>query len=913
MRNTDSFKSMVAGFGMVVALFCVIALVVGQLVSDAHDSLEKVVGPDFEGIRRTESLMRAIGEAEISLRGHERTNDPALLQAHHKALSAFATHRDVLLVQMSTEPEEVHARLAALVHRLDTLFGNWARAAREDTYATAAEEVAAMTEVHVAWRDLLNAVEYARTGSAATAVKRLSRITPTLWATNGFAALATILLAALLARRVLRDYERLALAAEQVAHGRFGDLHLPRGRDAARVSQAFSRMVTNLSERDRVVAALNAASRALSEHVRLPEALEPFVAALQDVLPVSDAAIFAVDEDGTRVLGMWPHQTEELEPLTEEERRRPSVAQKCFRERVPQVSNDCAAGEWLESGVAVRRGLSSCLYVPLVLRDQTIGVVAVGCEQPDAYGPEHAEMLQTLAGQIAGRVALSELNSRLDEKNAELARASSAKSDFLAMMSHELRTPLNAIIGFSEVLGDQAFGPLNDRQATYVRNVLDSGRHLLRLINDVLDLSKIEAGRLEIRREPCAALDLCQAAMTIVQPAADRKRLVLTARGDALLDADPVRSRQVLFNLLSNAVKFTPDGGRIDVQVEERGEQAVISVTDTGIGISEDDQSRLFSAFTQLDRPQTRTVEGTGLGLALTKRLLELQDGTIEVESTPGHGSTFRITLPLARTRRNTGSPSGPSAGDGPLVLVIDDEAGARELLSMALTQSGYRVMEADTAEEGFALAMEHRPAAITLDLVLPGMDGWELLRKLKTEPATATIPVLIVTIRDDGQKGLVLGASECLTKPVDRDRLVSALRRCGITAPGGLVLAVDDDPDALALYETVLASVGYRLIRQTGGPGAASTIREIRPDLVLLDLLMPGVNGFDVLDRLSELPGRPVPVVVITGKTLTDEDRARLAKAAAIIEKTRMGGPTELRDMLLSAIDGSLKRRQVA
>ncbi|MCA1841779.1 MAG: response regulator, partial [Actinobacteria bacterium] len=397
--------------------------------------------------------------------------------------------------------------------------------------------------------------------------------------------------------------------------------------------------------------------------------------------------------------------------------------------------------------------------------------------------------LETLAGQF------NEMATRLQESYAGLERtvedrtrelraaleqlevANRHKSQFLANMSHELRTPLNAVIGFSEVLKEHMFGELNERQDEYVTDILASGRHLLALINDILDLAKVESGRMELEVARFSLAATIDEAVAMLRERAGRAQITLEtdlAEAADQVDADARKVKQIVVNLVTNAVKFTPPGGRVTVETRRDDGEITVAVRDTGVGISAADQDRIFDEFRQAKDGPATTQEGTGLGLALAKRYVELHGGRIWVESTPGDGATFGFTLP-APTVPEGPAPVGPPAGKGLLVLVVEDDPAARQLLTIHLTNAGFLVAEAEDGSEGLAAACQLHPALIVLDVVIPGLDGWDLLTRLKGDPALAGIPVIVVSMLDDEKKGLTLGASDYLVKPVGRDQLLTA------------------------------------------------------------------------------------------------------------------------------------------
>jgi CheY-like chemotaxis protein/anti-sigma regulatory factor (Ser/Thr protein kinase) len=479
-------------------------------------------------------------------------------------------------------------------------------------------------------------------------------------------------------------------------------------------------------------------------------------------------------------------------------------------------------------------------------------------------------------------------------------------------MSHELRTPLNSIIGFSEILEDGGAGALNDKQQRYVANVLLSGRNLLQLINDILDLAKVEAGRMELMPSEFDVRAALEQVRAIVATLADRKHLEVRlqiADEVSLLTGDQAKFKQILYNLLGNAIKFTPDGGRVEVTARlvtlpesgGTGNALEVAVADTGIGISPEDLNRIFNEFEQVTGVQ-RDQEGTGLGLALTRKLVELHGGRVWVQSTIGRGSTFRFTIPAPAARAEAGEPAQVPVGaarmdqEGPLVLVIDNDSGARDLLTHYLAEAGYCVESAGSGEEAIRLVQSLRPAAITLDMLLPDRDGLLILAQLKGDPDTRGIPIVVVSVTDRRELGFSLGAADWLVKPIQKAALLSALDRT-VTRPRSgepTILVVDDEPATVEYLRELLGQRGFAVLSAAGGRAGIELALSRNPDVILLDLMMPEVNGFDVVRALREHPeARQIPILILTGMDLTREDAARLGSSVqAVVAK---GGPERL------------------
>ncbi|MBI4989959.1 MAG: response regulator [Rhodocyclales bacterium] len=514
----------------------------------------------------------------------------------------------------------------------------------------------------------------------------------------------------------------------------------------------------------------------------------------------------------------------------------------------------------------------------------------------------------------AARRALLMSEAELRRLNESLDRANRTKSDFLASMSHELRTPLNAIIGFSEILRDGMAGDVSEQQREYLQDILSSGTHLLDLINDILDLSKVEAGKMTLELESLSVASLLKASLAIVREKAASHRLTLdlqVAADAGEVCADARKAKQIVYNLLSNAVKFTPDGGRVALSArrvpladvpagtgQPPGVLAYLEITvaDSGIGISAEDRARLFSAFTQIDSSLSRQYEGTGLGLALVKRLAELHGGAVGVESEVGKGSTFRVWLPyrpaadcLAAARRHSGQATDVRGGR---VLVVEDDAQAFEMLRLSLAQDGFTVTRAADAQEARAKLEAETPDLVTLDILLPGEDGWQFLDWMKRSAAYAHIPVVVVSIVAEQGKGFSLGASAVLQKPFLREDLSRALAELGFGAAGAAprrILVIDDDPAAVEHAALLLEAEGHTVERACGGREGVAKALADPPDLVILDLMMPDLSGFEVVTVLrTDSRTALTPIVVVTGKSLSLEERAALnGHVLAVVAKS--------------------------
>ena len=421
--------------------------------------------------------------------------------------------------------------------------------------------------------------------------------------------------------------------------------------------------------------------------------------------------------------------------------------------------------------------------MPLRSADRVVGAFVVRRRQPGVFDDEVCDLLSAFASQSAVALTNARLYQELARQSLELTVASQHKSEFLASMSHELRTPLNAVIGFSEVLLERMFGDLNERQEDYLRDIRDAGRHLLALLNDVLDLSKVEAGQMELELTTFDAAAAFHYALSLVRERAAQHRigLALDLSDDLeVVRADELRFRQVLLNLLSNAVKFTDDGGSVAVSAWLEGSDLFVTVTDTGVGIPHVDQERIFDSFQQGGRFVAST-EGTGLGLTVTKRIVQLHGGRIWVTSAPGVGSSFGFSIPgqAAGGTRDAVAPADAALGDPrPTVVVVEDDERSGELVALHLTAAGLRPVVIRDGREGLAAVRSLRPVAVILDIKLPGMSGWEILHAVKSDPDIAGTPVVVVSVLPERGKGFALGAADYLVKPVDKEELILSVRR---------------------------------------------------------------------------------------------------------------------------------------
>ncbi len=582
----------------------------------------------------------------------------------------------------------------------------------------------------------------------------------------------------------------------------------------------------------------------------------------------------------------------------------------------------------------LREGIKAVLVCPILLDGSVRGIFYLDDFKPRQFS-ERQKRAVSLIARVVGLTfdrpdlmrrlkeqeeELSGLNERFEKKvkerteelekmNNELEQASQHKSRFIANMSHELRTPLNSIIGFSNVLIERIFGELTENQERYVKNIHSSGKHLLELINNVLDIAKIEAGKYEMSYETFSVQDIMVEIFNIMTPMADKKSIDLNlsiADDVDCVTADMVKLKQVFYNLLSNAIKFTPEGGKVSVAAHremghgesENQEFLKFAVTDTGVGISPDDVERIFDEFEQADTAFSRQYGGAGLGLALTRKLVELHGGEIAVESRLGEGSTFTVSIPLISSLEAKGAEEVEAVNlnfpwmneKAATILVVEDDPPSAELLTIHLTQAGYKVAHAFDGEEAIEKATTLRPLAILLDIMLPKKDGWEVLQCLKSNDITANIPVLIHSIIDNKDLAFALGATDYLLKPLDKDALLDKLY--GLSISKGrktpTVVLLIEALDSINSLKEGLNPQEFLLYSAKEGKRGIELATALRPDVILLDFELPDMLGFDVVNELKESPStRNIPIFILTEKDVSVEDRISLVgKIERIIKK---------------------------
>lgn len=582
-----------------------------------------------------------------------------------------------------------------------------------------------------------------------------------------------------------------------------------------------------------------------------------------------------------------------------------------------------AAGDVRGAGLPLWNalGVMACLYIASYFFLRGVVMLQERGERIQAMEADSRRKLDELTRLTE---ALEKRTREIEEANVRLTEADRLKTQFLANVSHELRTPLNSIIGFSEILQSQLTDRLEPRQLRFLEHIHAAGESLLSIINDILDLSRIEAGTLQLAPERVPVRSSIDGVCTILKGFAVKKEVQLVVQmpdGAPIIEADPVRFKQAVYHLLNNAVKFSRPGGKVRVEVRdapaEENPLAVdcveLSIVDRGVGIAPENLGTIFEAFRQVDGTASREFQGAGLGLALVQRVVGLHGGQVSVESSLGKGSVFRVLWPVRFCGEVDDVGSGPfrpiEGAMGDLVLVVEDDPTAFDTLRNALEDAGFRVVRARNGQEAMRLARETRPSAVTLDIVLPGDDGFKVLRRLREDEGTREIPVVIVSMMENRELGVALGADDYLVKPIDPEELVIRLRRLVSMEDDQplRVLVIDDDPELHEMLDAKLSS-SIELSRALSGEEGLALAESSDVDVVVLDLMMEGMDGFEVATRLKEEEGtRDLPIVVLTAKDLTREERECLHdKIEALLQKG--GGPVR---QLEGVLRQTLRRRR--
>lgn len=751
----------------------------------------------------------------------------------------------------------------------------------------------------------------------------------------------------------LTPIQAMARAASHIAAGDLSQRVAVQSQDEiGMLALSFNRMTASLEQMTQAqqqrlaeLSAWHAIGLVISSTLDVDRLIERALVAVVDHLGYERATLFLVDTEQQALVhgsiaGAGADSQPQLRARVIPVHDDLSVYARVMRRGEPIFTSALAAAD-IDPGHD-GRGSQTLLAVPLKIEDHVLGVMAVdNATSERSLTAADQRLVTTVANQMAIAIAnalayrqIEQLNIGLEGKVQERTEelfiakeaaevANRAKSQFLANMSHELRTPLNAIIGYSEMLQEEAADVGQEDFTPDLQKIHTAGKHLLALINDVLDLSKIEAGKMETFLETFDVDTMIRDTVTTLEPLVEKNHNTLLLLCDPQLGTmhgDLTKVRQALFNLLSNACKFT-EAGTITLEAQREivddAPWLIFQVRDTGIGMTPEQLGKLFQAFTQAEASTARQYGGTGLGLAITQRFCQLMGGDVTVDSTWGEGSTFTIRLPANVIDTST-TPALPAVSRAtapattatrvPTVLVIDDDPAVHELMGHFLNQEGLHMATAFNGTEGLRMARTLVPVVITLDVLMPEMDGWAVLAALKTDPDLANIPVMMLTMVHDKNTGYTFGVTDYVTKPIDWDHLATIMGKYQCQQPPCSVLVVEDDSNTRDMLQRTLSKEGWAVSQATNGREALGHVAVSRPDLILLDLMMPEMDGFTFVEALRQHEAwRSIPIVVVTALELTYEDRQRLN--GSVEQMLHRGGPSreellgEVRNMVSACV----------
>jgi signal transduction histidine kinase/CheY-like chemotaxis protein/HAMP domain-containing protein len=732
---------------------------------------------------------------------------------------------------------------------------------------------------------------------------------------NVLLAVFAMVLGFILTRSITKPVAQLRGGTQSIMNGVFEPITLHQRDEFGDLASDFNQMSKMLQYNYNRLTAYSELMTALNEHESLPTLEQASLQILCSHIDATVGALYLLDGESKILKLVSGYALQNPHGRTKYRIGDGIPGQCAAMKQTMEINNLDAAKDFVIDTGLVNVVPAHVLAAPVLFQENLIGVIVLGSMKP--FDEHRREIMDNSAPQIGVAITnamnlestkklsaeIATKNSELNGKNAELQKAYQVKSDFLSNMSHELRTPLNSIIGFTSVLLGQHGDPLTEDQVKALEKVLKNGKHLLELINDILDFSKIEAGRTPINMSTDEVANVVSNALVTVEAMVMGKevKLVQDIEPDLpMLNTDTMKIKQILLNLLSNAAKFTEQGA-ITVTAKKQNKMISIAVKDDGIGIEPKNLSRVFEEFQQIDSSNSRKYKGTGLGLAIAKKYAILLGGDLTVQSEFGKGSTFTLVIPfsipddrmpksveeLPPVKNIVATPLSKAVAQqtstistgGVLVLCIDDDTEVIDLLRRYLVPEGYSVRGVNSGEEGLRLAAELHPSVITLDIMMPEKDGWQVLRELKSNPATSDIPVIIHSVVDNRPLALSLGALEVVTKPSEPKKILSIVDRACRSSKQP-ILIVDDNQDFADALKSMLEMEGYHPVALYDGEDALNQIEAINPALLILDLIMPGVDGFAVVQRLrAQVRWDNLPIVILSGADITDEQRQDLDK----------------------------------
>lgn len=740
---------------------------------------------------------------------------------------------------------------------------------------------------------------------------------------NILLAVFAVALGFVLTRSITNPVHILKEGTQNIMAGKFDPINLNRSDELGQLAADFNKMSTMLGNNYTRLNAYSELVTALNTHADMGNIEQRSMQLLCHHARASVGALYLFNKEKNVFELSAGYALKDNGEKSKTFAMGEGIPGQCAAEqRVLEVKNISVLSDFAVDTGLVEVAPYCVLAVPILFQDKVLGVLVLG--SMNRFDDLQKEIINNSVPQLGVAITnarnfeasqkltreVARKNEEMNVKNMELEKAYRVKSDFLASMSHELRTPLNSIIGFSSVLLGPSGDQLTEDQRMALEKVLRNGRHLLQLINDILDFSKLESGRMTVNIEADEVVNVVSNSLMTVEGLIRGKEIELKQNippNLGLLKTDVLKVKQVLVNLLSNAVKFT-EKGEVSVTVMQKGDMIAFAVKDSGIGIESKNYNKVFEEFQQIDNSNTRKYKGTGLGLPISRRLARVLGGDLTVESQFGHGSTFTLVIPQVFPEEQKGKvekpperpatpvaphsptprPSASIQGSGTRVLCIDDDPDVIEILTKYLVPEGYSVLGANSGDEGIRIALEQHPSLITLDIMMPHKDGWQVLRELKANPELQDIPVIIHSIIDNKPLAISLGAIDVVAKPAEPKRLLALVQRAA-NSRESFVLVVDDNEDFTLAVRRLLEADGFKVEVANSGVQALEILAKSIPSIIFLDLVMPQMDGYAVIQRLqSNESWKNIPLVVLSGKELTSEEWEKLnSYAKEYLKKT--------------------------
>lgn len=947
MIKSRLFWRVLANFALLLIILTAMTVLTLSILSKIEKNFN-FAKADSKSLSDIESLREVLNEAPAAANEYAFTSDPAARSRYIIATKTFAYSLSPLMEDFSD------SSAVRDVQKIGDLFNNWVqfvgdklifignmprteKNAREiqDSLRIVAQLEAQIKYISTA-RRLIQDINRQKIESLprniSMATVQSSDLRKFVILVNVLLAVFALALGFVLTRSITSPIRVLKQGTQNIMAGIFEPITLRRSDELGELAANFNAMSKELGNNYNRLKAYSELVTTLNSLKSLDDIKKQSLQILCENTHASVGALYLIDKEKNTLKLVGGYALKQNGELVKEFAIGEGIPGQCAAEEKNLEVESIPSG----SGFAVDTGLVEILpsyitAVPILFQDRILGVLVIGATQK--FGELEKEIISNSVPQLSVAITnainhdattqlsleIARRNDELNSKNAELEKAYRVKSDFLSSMSHELRTPLNSIIGFSSVLLGPTGDPLTADQRMALGKVLKNGQHLLQLINDILDLSKLESGRMTMSVESDDAGSVVSSCTMIVEPLVKQKELFLTQDIQPNLPTlmtDIVKVRQIIVNLLSNASKFT-EKGEINVKVRESGGMISFAVRDSGIGIEKKNFNLVFEEFQQVDSSSTRKYKGTGLGLPIARKLARLLGGDLVVDSEYGKGSTFTLTIPpklpeqlkeaaqkaLPKLAQVTpAEPAGRAQPKVPItpsqgiqILSIDDDPDVIEILRKYLVPEGYSVVGALSGDEGIETAARIRPALITLDIMMPKKDGWQVLRELKSNNLTKDIPVVIHSVVDNKPLALSLGAADVITKPTEPKRLLTLVKQYFQT-PDQFILIVDDHEDFALAFQALLRQDGFNVKVATGGREALDVLKKSTPALILLDLVMPGMDGFEVVQQLQDNEQwRKIPVVILSGKELTKEDQERLDSHIAQFLKKDMFSTAEI------------------